>query len=49
MYWWFPPGTPVSSTIKIEKILISLIIGSSEKGFRLRDEKKAGRKKLKYE
>jgi hypothetical protein len=23
---WFPPGTPVSSTIKIEKILISLII-----------------------
>jgi hypothetical protein len=31
-------GTPVSSTIKIEKVLISLIIGSSEGGFSLRDE-----------
>jgi hypothetical protein len=37
---WFPPGTPVFSTIKIEKVLISLIIGSSERGFRSRDERK---------
>jgi hypothetical protein len=40
MYRWFPPGTPVSSTIKIDKVLISLIIGNSEGGFRLRDERK---------
>jgi hypothetical protein len=33
-----PPGIPVSSTINIEKILISLIIGSSEGGIRSRDE-----------
>jgi hypothetical protein len=32
--------TPVSSTIKIEQILISSIIGSSEGGFRSRDERK---------
>jgi hypothetical protein len=40
MYRWFPPGTPISSTIKIEKVLIGLIIGSSEGGFRSRDERK---------
>jgi hypothetical protein len=39
-YRWFPPGTPVSSTIKSEKVLISLITGSSEGGFRSRDERK---------
>jgi hypothetical protein len=36
-YRWFPPGTPISSTIKMEKVLI---IGSSEEGFRSRDERK---------
>jgi hypothetical protein len=36
----FSLGTPVSSTIKTEKVLISLIIGSSEGGFRSRDERK---------
>jgi hypothetical protein len=41
MYWWFPPGTPVSSTIKIEQILISSIIGSSEGG----EMKESGQKK----
>jgi hypothetical protein len=43
---WFPPGTPdpVSSTIKIEKYLRSLIIGSSEGGFRSRDERKRAEK-----
>jgi hypothetical protein len=40
----FPPGTPVPSTIKIEQILISLIIGSSEGGFRSRDESKRAEK-----
>jgi hypothetical protein len=39
MMTWFPPGTPVSSTMKTEQILISLIIGSSE-GFRSRDARK---------
>jgi hypothetical protein len=38
MYRWFPPSTPVSSIIKIEKILKSSIIGSSLRGFRSRDE-----------
>jgi hypothetical protein len=41
---WFPPGTPVSSTIKMEKILISLIIGSIERGFRSRDEESGQQK-----
>jgi hypothetical protein len=43
-YWWFPPGTPVFSTIKIEKILISLINRSSEGGFRSKDERKQAEK-----
>jgi hypothetical protein len=43
-YRWFPPVTPVSSTIKIEHILISLIIASSEGGFRSRDERKRAEK-----
>jgi hypothetical protein len=34
----------VSSTIKIEQILISLIIGSSEGRFRSRDERKGAEK-----
>jgi hypothetical protein len=34
-----------SSTVKIEKVLISLIIGSSEGGFRSRDERKQAEKK----
>jgi hypothetical protein len=48
-YRWFPADTPVSSTIKIEKILIILIIGSSEGGFRSRDVRKRAEKKVKYE
>jgi hypothetical protein len=45
-YRWFPQGTPVSYTNKIKKkMLINLILGSSEGGFQLRYEKKAGRKK----
>jgi hypothetical protein len=48
-YRRFPPGTLVSSTIKIGQIFISLIIESSKGGFRSRDEKKAGRKNVKYE
>jgi hypothetical protein len=42
---WFHPGTPVSSTIKIENILISLITESSEGGFRSIDKKKRVEKK----
>jgi hypothetical protein len=38
MYTEFPPGTSVSSTIKIEKVFISLIIGSSEGDERKRAE-----------
>jgi hypothetical protein len=37
-YRWFPPGTPVSSTIKIEKSLDKL--DNREFRFRSRDEKK---------
>jgi hypothetical protein len=39
-YRRFPSGTPVSSTIKIDKLLISSIIGSSEGGFTSRDKRK---------
>jgi hypothetical protein len=49
LYQWFPPGTPVSSTIKIRKFLISKKIGCSEGGFRLRDERMRAEKNVKYE
>jgi hypothetical protein len=39
---------PTPSKLK-KKILISLIIGSSEGGFRSRDERKRAEKKVKYE
>jgi hypothetical protein len=42
-------GTLVSSTIKIEKVLISLIIGSSEGGFRSKDERKRAENMGEYE
>jgi hypothetical protein len=48
MYRWFSPGTPVSSTIKIEKILISSIIGSSEQDLHTK-MKESGQKNVKYE
>jgi hypothetical protein len=41
------PGILVSSSIKIKQILISLIIGSSEGGFRSRDERKRAEKNVK--
>jgi hypothetical protein len=39
----FPPPS------KVEKVLISLIIGSSEGGFRSRDERKRAERNVRYE
>jgi hypothetical protein len=49
MYWWFPPGTPVSSSIKIGNILDKLANWQFRGRIYIERLQKMGRKNVQYE